>query len=57
MLLDMSDTSTKPRPEPEQGKRSSVVSIADRHQERRQEAARRLAEKHNAALRPPPTDA
>jgi hypothetical protein len=37
---------------------SRVISLADRDQERRHEAARRLAEKHNAALRPPgPEDA
>ena len=35
----------------------SVVSMADRSQARRHEAARRLAERHNAALRPPPNDA
>lgn len=40
---------TKPEPRQQAG---SVISIADR--ERRHEAARRLAERHNANLRPPP---
>jgi hypothetical protein len=31
---------------------SSVVSLADHDRERRHAAARRLAERHNAALRP-----
>ena len=57
MLPGMSDEEpAKPRP-PVEAKPNSVVSIADRNQERRHEAARRLAEKHNASLRPPPTDA
>jgi hypothetical protein len=51
MLPDMSDESpAKPRP-PVEAKRNTVVSIADRNQEWRHEAARRLAEKHNAFLR------
>ena len=52
MLLGMSDDpiGTKPQPLPKPG---SVISLADRDQERRHEAARRLAERHNAALRPP----
>ena len=52
MLADImsDDTTTKPRPL-EQSKRGIVISIADRDQERRHEAARRLAEKHNASLR------
>ena len=39
---------TKPEPRTTSG---SVISLADRDQERRHEAARRLAEKHNASLR------
>ena len=43
---------TKPEP-PQQAKSGSVISMADRDQQLRHEAARRLAERHNAALRPP----
>ena len=58
MLPDMRDEEpAKPGPEPEQAKPKSVVSIAERNQELRHEAARRLAARHNASLRPPPTDA
>jgi hypothetical protein len=52
MLPDMSDDPLRTKPEPPQ-QAGSVISLADRDQERRHEAARRLAEKHNAALRPP----
>ena len=41
---------TKPQPPQQDG---SVVSLADRDQRLRHEAARRLAERHNAAVRPP----
>jgi hypothetical protein len=40
---------TKPQPPQQDG---SVVSLADRDQRLRHEAAQRLAERHNAALRP-----
>jgi hypothetical protein len=51
----MADDPPNPEPPPQAG---SVVSLADRDQDRRHEAARRLAERHNAALRPPgPEDA
>jgi hypothetical protein len=54
MLPGMSDaTPVKPEP-PQQACPGSVISIADRDQERRHEAARRLAVRHNAALRLPP---
>jgi hypothetical protein len=57
MLPGMSDEEpAKPGP-PVEAKPNSIVSIADRNQERRQEAARRLAARHNASLRRPPTDA
>ena len=49
----MSDDPPRPKPEPPP-KSGSVVSIADRNQELRHEAARRLAERHNASLRPLP---
>jgi hypothetical protein len=45
---------TKPEPPQQDG---SVISMADRDQERRHAAARRLAERHNAALRQAPEDA
>ena len=50
MLPGMSDaTPAKPK-QPQQAKPGSVVSLADRDQQLRHEAARRLAERHNAAL-------
>jgi hypothetical protein len=49
-MADDSIRTTKPEPRAKSG---SVISIADRNQELRHEAARRLAERHNAALRPP----
>jgi hypothetical protein len=49
----MADDPRRTKPEPPQ-QAGSVISMADRDQERRHEAARRLAEKHNAAVRPPP---
>ena len=53
-MLGMSDnTPAKPKPL-QQAKLGSVVSLADRDQQLRHEAARRLAERHNAALRPLP---
>ena len=53
ILAGMSDaTPAKPEPPTEQAKPGGVISLADRDEERRHEAARRLAEKHNAALRP-----
>jgi hypothetical protein len=47
----MADDLLRPKPEPQQ-QAGSVISLTDRDQERRHEAARRLAERHNAALRP-----
>ena len=40
---------TKPEPRTKPG---SIISLADRDQERRHAAARRLADRHNASLRP-----
>lgn len=54
MLPGMSDD-TPAKPEPPRTKPGSVISLADHDQQLRHEAARRLAEKHNASLRPPPT--
>ena len=48
-MADDSIRTTKPEPRAKSG---SVISIADRNQELRHDAARRLAERHNAALRP-----
>jgi hypothetical protein len=45
----MADDPPKPKLPPQAGR---VISLADRDQERRHQAARRLAERHNAALRP-----
>ena len=53
----MSDDPFRSKSQPEPQQVGSVVSLADRDQERRHEAARRLAERHNAALHPPPNDA
>jgi hypothetical protein len=50
----MTDHPLRPKPKPPQ-QAGSVISLADRDQERRHEAARRLAEKHNAGPAPPPT--
>jgi len=51
MLPGMSDaTPAKPEP-PQHAKPGSVVSLADRDQQLRHAAARRLAKRHNAALR------
>ena len=47
----MDDDPSRIKPEPPQ-QAGGVISMADRDQERRHEAARRLAERHNAALRP-----
>jgi hypothetical protein len=46
----MADDPLRTKPEPPQ-QAGGVVRIADRDQERWHEAARRLAERHNAALR------
>jgi hypothetical protein len=57
MLRAMSDDPLRAKPKPPQ-QAGGIISLADRDQERRHEAARRLAERHNAALRPPaPEDA
>ena len=50
----MVDDPIGPKPEPPE-QAGSVIALADRDQERRHEAARRLAERHNAALRPDAT--
>jgi hypothetical protein len=52
----MADDPLRTKLEPPQ-QAGSVVSLADRDQERRHAAAQRLAERHNASLRPPPNDA
>ena len=52
MLPDMSDDPIRTKPEPPQ-QAGSATSAADRDQQLRHEAARRLAERHNASLRPP----
>ena len=51
MLRAMADDPRRIKPEPPQ-QAGSVISLADRNQELRHDAARRLAERHNAALRP-----
>ena len=54
MLRAMANDPIGTKPKPEHAKPGSIISLADRDQELRHEAARRLAERHNAALRPPP---
>ena len=51
MLPGMSDDPLRTKPEPPQGEVGSIISLADRDQELRHEAARRLAQRHNASLR------
>ena len=54
MLRGMADDPIRTKPEPpQQAKSGSIISLADRDQQLRHEAARRLAERHNASLRPP----
>ena len=45
MLLDTSDDSLRTKPEPQQ-QTGRVIALADRDQQLRHEAARRLAERH-----------
>ena len=53
MLRGMADDPIRTKPEPpQQAKSGGIISLADRDQDLRHEAARRLAEKHNAGLRP-----
>jgi hypothetical protein len=48
----MADDPLRTKPEPPPPQAGSIISLADRDRERRHAAARRLAERHNAALRP-----